>query len=126
VIRDRRGSIWIKHVRLIRAISCGRFDYNTKVHRYSAGCDRLFTTIELRLKIIESYIAMGLREDAIDDLQALLRLAPLNRPALHLLAELFEMKHRYEPALRSYRTLLAIDSSNDEVRQKIRELSTRF
>ncbi len=82
--------------------------------------------IELRLKIIESYIAMGLREDAIDDLQALLRLAPLNQPALHLLAELFEMKRRYESALRSYKTILTIDSTNNEVKQKIHELSARF
>jgi len=82
--------------------------------------------IELRLKIIESYIAMGLRENAIDDLQALLRLAPLNQPALHLLGELFEMKHRYEPALQSYKTILAIDSTNNEVRQKVHELNARF
>jgi 4-amino-4-deoxy-L-arabinose transferase-like glycosyltransferase/tetratricopeptide (TPR) repeat protein len=82
--------------------------------------------IELRLKIIKSYIAMRLRDDAIDDLQALLRLAPQNQPALQLLAELFEMKRRYEPALRSYKTILTIDSANNEVRQKVCELSARF
>ncbi len=82
--------------------------------------------MELRLKIIESYIAMGLRENAIDDLQSLLRLDPLNQPALHVLAELFEMKRRYEPALRSYKTILAIDSTNREVRQKVNELTAHF
>jgi len=82
--------------------------------------------IEMRLNIIEAYIAMGLREDAIDDLLAILRLDPLNKPALHLLADLFELKHRYEPALRIFLKIIAIDSTDNEVKKKILELSARF
>jgi tetratricopeptide (TPR) repeat protein len=80
----------------------------------------------LRLKIVDSYLALGLQENAIDELQNLLYFDPTNQPALHLLAELFEMKRRYEPALRSYRTILIINPANNEVRQKVHELSARF
>jgi tetratricopeptide (TPR) repeat protein len=80
----------------------------------------------LRLKIVDSYLALGLQENAIDELQNLLYFDPTNQPALHLLAELFEMKRRYEPALRSYRTILTINPANNEVRQKVHELSARF
>ena len=81
---------------------------------------------ELRLKIVEAYIAMGFRENAIDDLQMLLRLNPSNQKALRLLAALFEMKRRYEPALRYYKTILTIDPTNNEARQKVNFLSARF
>jgi len=83
-------------------------------------------TIGLRLKIVDSFISMGLREQAIDDLVALQQMDPENQKILQLLGELFEGKQRYEPALRCYSTILLYDVTSREARQKVNELLARF
>jgi tetratricopeptide (TPR) repeat protein len=96
------------------------------------GCELLRSSkdkgqqIGLRLKIAESFIEMGMRDLATDDLYSVLALDPANRRALQLLGESFEAKQRYEPALRCYNSILLSDVTNREARQKVKELLARF
>jgi tetratricopeptide (TPR) repeat protein len=81
---------------------------------------------ELRLKIAKSYITIGLLENAIDELQALLYSNRSDITAIRLLGELYEIKNLYEPALRCYKTLLILDPMDREAERKISILSARF
>lgn len=78
---------------------------------------------ELRLKIAEANISMGIRERAIDDLLEVLRENPINTRALHLLAETYEAKRRYAPAVQMYKRIVASDSTDSSAAVKLHELS---
>jgi tetratricopeptide (TPR) repeat protein len=80
----------------------------------------------LRLKIAESYIATGLLENAIDELQELLYFDRSDFKAMRLLGELYEVKNLYEPALRWYKTSLMLDPADSITKRRISALNTRF
>jgi tetratricopeptide (TPR) repeat protein len=77
----------------------------------------------LRLKIVDSYIALGLQENAIDELQNLLYLDPVNQIALRAIAGIYEMKKEYAPAMYMYKRLALINYSDMAVQRKVIELS---
>ncbi len=78
---------------------------------------------ELELEIARSNIAMGIRESAIDELLTVLRADPANRAALRLLAETYELKRRYAPAVRMYKRLEMLQPADSVAIAKVRELS---
>ena len=82
--------------------------------------------IELNLEIVNAYIAMGLRENAIDELLKILQKDPNNRTSLRLLAESYEMKNRYAPAFEIYKRLDILNPSNPVVTRKLHELSLQL
>jgi len=70
--------------------------------------------------------SMSLREEAIDDLLEVLRADPSNLVALRMAADLFYAKGIDEPALRIYRQLSSIGSSNAEVAARLAALERRW
>lgn len=78
---------------------------------------------DLQLEIARSNIGMGVREIAIDELLTLLRDDPANRRALRLLAETYDLKRRYAPAIQMYRRLAALQPTDSTVIEKLQELS---
>ena len=82
--------------------------------------------LELQFKIIDSYIAMGLRENAIDDLLEILREDPVNQKALSLIARMYELKRRFGPALQMYKRLVMANPTDTATQMKFSELSNRL
>jgi tetratricopeptide (TPR) repeat protein/4-amino-4-deoxy-L-arabinose transferase-like glycosyltransferase len=77
----------------------------------------------LELQMARSSIAMGIRESAIDELLSVLRDDPVNRTALRLLAETYELKRRLAPAVQMYRRLAMVQPADSVAVAKLRELS---
>ncbi|MGD0342779.1 MAG: hypothetical protein ABSA76_13835, partial [Bacteroidales bacterium] len=82
--------------------------------------------VELRMKIVNAYNSMEMRDIAIDELLCVAQCNVTNRNAIRLLAELMESKKRYAPALHWYHVYLTYDSTNSDVKQKVTELSALF
>jgi tetratricopeptide (TPR) repeat protein/4-amino-4-deoxy-L-arabinose transferase-like glycosyltransferase len=77
----------------------------------------------LELEIARANIGMGIRESAIDELLSVLHDDPANRMALRLLAETYEVKRRYAPAVQMYRRLAKLEPTDSVAEAKLQELS---
>jgi len=82
--------------------------------------------VEIRMKNVEAYTTMGMREIAIDELLIIIEKNPENPEAFKLLAQLYEFKERYSLALKCYQHFKTLDPNNASVNRIIQELSSRF
>jgi tetratricopeptide (TPR) repeat protein len=96
------------------------------------SCDSLarISNIEqrhiLQLSIARTYLAMGLQEDAIEELYRLLQSDPNNQQALSLQGALYESTQRYSSAAEMYGRLVRINPTDSNVQRKYRSLSLRL
>ncbi|MBI3006261.1 MAG: hypothetical protein HYY49_12725 [Ignavibacteriales bacterium] len=89
-------------------------------HRDSLGFNLSSIRKEgVRVGIAESYVRMGLRENAIDELLFVLSRNPKNRDALELLADIYIVKRRFAPARRALSRLLALNPDDRNALQKM-------
>ncbi|MBI3006260.1 MAG: glycosyltransferase family 39 protein [Ignavibacteriales bacterium] len=79
-----------------------------------------------RVSVARAYEAMGLREEAIGELLVVLEEDPSNESALRLLAELYEFKQRYAPALKAVTKLLTLHPDDEALIQKRDALLSRW
>ncbi|MFQ5798249.1 MAG: tetratricopeptide repeat protein [Bacteroidota bacterium] len=78
------------------------------------------------LQIGKAYASMGLSESAIDQTLKLLQEDPDHTEGLRFLAELYEEKRRYAPALNAVKRLLAVDPNDLDARTKLEQLLRRW
>jgi DNA-binding SARP family transcriptional activator len=69
---------------------------------------------------------MGLHENVIDDLRAIVSIDPSDRDAVRLLADRYYLKEHMEPAYRMYARLEALGSLDPSSRNRIEELRKRL
>ncbi|MBI3586188.1 MAG: glycosyltransferase family 39 protein [Ignavibacteriales bacterium] len=81
---------------------------------------------EYHVQIAKTYVAMGLREIAIDELLRLKEENLQNKDCLRLLAELYEGKGRYYPAVQALRQLVVYAPDDQEAKTKLLRLLERW
>ena len=79
-----------------------------------------------QFSIARIYLAMGLQEDAIEELYRLLQLDPNNQQALSLQGTLYESKQRYSSAAEMYKRLVHINPADSIAEGKYHSLSLRL
>jgi tetratricopeptide (TPR) repeat protein len=96
------------------------------------SCDSLarISNIErrhiLQLSIARTYLAMGLQENAIEELYRLLQSDPNNQQALSLQGALYESKQQYSSAAEMYSRLVHINPADSIAERKYHSLSLRL
>jgi tetratricopeptide (TPR) repeat protein len=82
--------------------------------------------IALRQRRALAMITMGLRDDAVDDLRAVIALDPTNREALRRLGDLYYHKQHQAPALAVFSTLEGLGGLDQEGKARLAELRKRW
>ncbi|MBI4428315.1 MAG: hypothetical protein HY562_04275 [Ignavibacteriales bacterium] len=98
------------------------FQIADSLHKARSGAERN----SHRVALGRTYEAMGLREEAIDHLLDVLKNDASNKSALRLLAEMYEFKQRYAPALNMVNGLLALSPHDTELLKKREALLSRW
>ncbi len=84
------------------------------------------TTVALLRRRGEAFGEMGMWDDVIDDMLAILALYPDDPAALRKLGDLFSLKSHLEPAFRMYARLEALNRTDEVVHSRLEELRRRW
>lgn len=78
-----------------------------------------------RRETAQAYLRAGLGDSAIDELLRLLEEKPDDLPALRILANLYESRRKFAPAIRVLRKIMDLDPSNSQARQRLQIILNR-
>lgn len=78
-----------------------------------------------RREMAQAYLRTGIGDSAIDELLRLLAEKPDDMPALSLLANLYESRRKFAPAIRVLRQVLEFDPGNSQARERLQAILDR-
>jgi tetratricopeptide (TPR) repeat protein len=106
---------------LVRALT--RILENFKILAHHVNAD---SNLAIRFDNVRQLSAMGLRENAIDELLEIHSQYPENTLCLQMLVDLYEQKERYSPALKYLKQLSLLKPNDPGLQTEMRQLVSRW